>query len=142
MKGRWAARARGVSTWERADEALTSLALQVLEDALVSRTRGAVVPFAVVEAAGSASLHRFDAGLDAARQWLVDVDADRAVLAYEDVLLLRGESFFVVYAEAHERGSRAAARIGQRYLPNGEQEPKLLGELFDAGDVAPLLGAS
>lgn len=131
-----------MSTWERASQELTSLALQVLEDALVSRTRGAVVPFVVVEAGGSASLHRFEAGIDEARLWLAQVDADRAVLAYEDLLVLRGERFFVVYVEAHERGARAAARIGQRYLPQGDQEPRLQGEMFDAGDVAPLLGGS
>lgn len=138
MKGRW----RSVSTWERADEALRSLTLQVLEDALVSRTRGSVVPFAVVEVGEAATLHRFEAGPVAAREWLAQVHADRAVLAYEDVLSLRGESYFVVYVEAHERGARASARIGQRYLPQGDREPTLQGELFDAGDVAPLLGGS
>jgi hypothetical protein len=123
------------------EDVLRSLALQVLEDALVTRSRGALVPFVVTETAGSATLHRVPAGEEAARAWLAQLPAEveRAVLAYPGELERGGERFHVVWVEAHERGTRAAARIGQRYAPNGDREPQLLGELFDAGDVAPLL---
>ena len=142
MRGRWS-RARGVSTWDRMAEVLRSLALQVLEDALVSRSRGALVPFVVTEAGGAATLHRFPAGEESARAWLGQqpAEVERAVLAYPGELVRSGLRYDVVWVEAHERGERASARIGQRYAPDGDREPTLLGELFDAGDVAPLLGA-
>lgn len=139
MGKRWN-RARGVSAWESAPEDLQALALQVLDDALLTLSRGPLTPFVVVETAEGARLHQLE-DLPSGRAWLSDLPpaVHRAVVARPGELQRHGETVPTVLVEAYERGMRATATIAQRYEARPAAEPRLIGEVYDAGDAPALL---
>jgi len=144
MAGRWRRASlsiRGVSAWDAADEDLRALAEQVLEDALLTLSRGPLQTFAVVEAGDVAQLHPIPPGPEEARAWLRTMPAgvERAVLAHAGEVEVHGEVFDVVWVDAHARGARASARLGQRYRYIAGHEPERIGTVFDAGDAPALL---
>jgi hypothetical protein len=106
-------------------DALMELVFLGLDHGIDSVTEGGpLIPFALTETGDGRELMRFapetlEAGQALAREHVHAAGVDRAAIAYDGYLTVKGDRYDAIFVEAQERGESGSVVFAQRYRPGG-----------------------